>query len=68
MPNQSYFCPALLKVFTESVRLTDEAALHEQTDEEGDIFHWLTYQAKQGVLSAQVIGHILKSMCAHVVY
>ncbi|XP_053372866.1 protein sel-1 homolog 3-like [Mercenaria mercenaria] len=40
-------------VYTESIRLTDEVAIHEQTDEDGDIFHWLTFQAKQGVLSAQ---------------
>ncbi|WAR04420.1 SE1L3-like protein [Mya arenaria] len=40
-------------VFTESVRLTDERALHEQTDEDGDVFQWLSHQAKQGVLSAQ---------------
>ncbi|XP_052265237.1 protein sel-1 homolog 3-like isoform X2 [Dreissena polymorpha] len=40
-------------VLTESIRLTDELAINEQTDENGDIFHWLSHQAKQGVLSAQ---------------
>ena len=41
-------------MFTESVRLTDELALKEQTDEEGDLFNWIKHQAQQGVLSAQV--------------
>ncbi|ESO89489.1 hypothetical protein LOTGIDRAFT_165081 [Lottia gigantea] len=40
-------------VLTESVRLTDEAKLQQQTDEEGDIFLWLKHQAQAGVLSAQ---------------
>ena len=39
------------------MRLTDELALKEQTDEEGDLFNWIKHQAKQGVLSAQV-NHI----------
>jgi len=39
---------------TESVRLTDEVQLKEQTDEEGDVFQWLKHQAGKGVLSAQV--------------
>ncbi|XP_067676665.1 protein sel-1 homolog 3-like [Haliotis asinina] len=41
-------------VLTESVRLTDEAALKEQTDENGDIFMWLKHQAQAGVASAQI--------------
>ncbi|KAJ8316168.1 hypothetical protein KUTeg_006182 [Tegillarca granosa] len=40
-------------VFTESIRLTNEAQLREQTDEDGDIFHWLQHQAQKGVFSAQ---------------
>ncbi|XP_048254437.1 protein sel-1 homolog 3-like [Haliotis rufescens] len=41
-------------VLTESVRLTDEMALKEQTDEDGDIFMWLKHQAQAGVASAQI--------------
>ena len=44
------------QVATEYVRLKDEAALRQQTDETGDLFRWLTHQAGQGVLSAQVIA------------
>ncbi|KAK3106808.1 hypothetical protein FSP39_000229 [Pinctada imbricata] len=40
-------------VETESVRLTDEDTLREQTDEDGDVFHWLKHQAQKGVLTAQ---------------
>ncbi|XP_064599462.1 protein sel-1 homolog 3-like [Liolophura sinensis] len=40
-------------IVTESVRLTDELQMKEQTDEEGDIFMWMKHQAKQGVLGAQ---------------
>ncbi|XP_071174349.1 protein sel-1 homolog 3-like [Mytilus edulis] len=40
-------------VYTESIRLTDEDQIKQQTDEDGDIFHWLKFQAKKGVLSAQ---------------
>ena len=46
----------LLQVVTESVRLTDENHLLEQTDENGDVFLWLKHQAQQGVVSAQVGG------------
>lgn len=41
-------------VFTESIRLTDEEQVKQQTDEDGDIFHWLKHQAQKGVFSAQV--------------
>ncbi|OWF53033.1 protein sel-1 homolog 3-like [Mizuhopecten yessoensis] len=40
-------------VLTESVRLTDEDQLREQTDEDGDVFQWLKHQASNGVFSAQ---------------
>ncbi|XP_033729208.1 protein sel-1 homolog 3-like, partial [Pecten maximus] len=40
-------------VLTESVRLTDEEQLREQTDEDGDVFQWLKHQASNGVFSAQ---------------
>ncbi|XP_069115229.1 protein sel-1 homolog 3-like [Argopecten irradians] len=40
-------------VLTESVRLTNEEQLREQTDEDGDVFQWLKHQASNGVLSAQ---------------
>ncbi|GAB1598661.1 protein sel-1 homolog 3-like [Argonauta hians] len=47
-------------VLTESIRLTDEDLVKEQTDENGDIFNWLKHQAKQGVLSAQLhVGRAL---------
>lgn len=42
------------QVLTESVRLTDDVNLREQTDEDGDVFHWWMHQAKRGVLAAQV--------------
>ena len=45
------------QVITESVRLTDEAQLEQQTDEKGDLFLWFKHQASQGVVSAQVILH-----------
>lgn len=41
-------------MLTESVRLTDDVNLREQTDEDGDVFHWWMHQAKRGVLAAQV--------------
>ena len=53
----------IYQVFTESVRLTDEAAIKEQTDEEGDIFNWITHQAKQGVLTAQVSKYEIRQRC-----
>ncbi|KAL5011222.1 hypothetical protein ScPMuIL_011695, partial [Solemya velum] len=40
-------------VLTESIRLTDELQMHEQTDEDGDIFLWLKNQAQKGVVTAQ---------------
>ena len=42
------------QVVTEKVRLTDEAALDDQTTEDGDLFQWFKHQAAQGVVSAQV--------------
>ena len=42
------------QVATETVRLMDEKALDQQTDEQGDLFMWLKHQAQQGVTSAQV--------------
>jgi len=42
-------------VFVEKVRLTDEHAIEQHTDESGDLFMWLKYQARQGVFNAQVI-------------
>ncbi|XP_050415891.1 protein sel-1 homolog 3 [Patella vulgata] len=47
-------------VLTEFVRLTDEATLQKQTDEEGDVFLWLKHQAQSGVLSAQ--RHVARSL------
>ena len=44
----------LRQVVTEKVRLTDEAALDDQTTEDGDLFQWFKHQAAQGVVSAQV--------------
>ena len=38
----------------DQVRLTDEEALGQQTDEQGDLFQWFKYQAAQGVVHAQV--------------
>jgi len=36
-----------------TVRLTDEEAMKQQTSEEEDLFHWLKLQATNGVYSAQ---------------
>ena len=58
--NQTYIKPicygicTLFQLLTELVRLTDEAQMREQTDEEGDLFMWFKHQASNGVLSAQV--------------
>ena len=43
------------QVITELVRLTNEDAVKEQTDENGDLFLWFKHQAFQGVVHAQVI-------------
>ncbi|XP_048772690.2 protein sel-1 homolog 3-like [Ostrea edulis] len=40
-------------VLTESIRLTDDVNLREQTDEDGDVFHWWIHQAQKGVFTAQ---------------
>ena len=50
----SYVDFAGWQVLTEHVRLTDDGALREQTEENGDLFLWLRHQATQGVVSAQV--------------
>ncbi|XP_061169647.1 protein sel-1 homolog 3-like [Saccostrea echinata] len=47
-------------VLTESIRLTDDANLREQTDEDGDVFHWWIHQAKKGVFTAQ--QHVARMM------
>jgi len=44
----------IVQVFTEMVRLTNDNALREHTDERGDLFLWLKHQASQGVVGAQV--------------
>jgi len=36
------------------VRLTNENALREHTDEDGDLFLWFKHQASQGIVGAQV--------------
>jgi len=46
-----------MQVFTEMVRLTNDNALREHTDEHGDLFLWFKHQASQGVVGAQV-GHV----------
>jgi len=43
-----------MQVFTEMVRLNNENALREHTDEEGDLFLWFKHQASLGVVGAQV--------------
>ena len=43
-----------LQVFTEQIRLIDGAKVGSQTDEDGEIYRWLKYQAGLGVVSAQV--------------
>jgi len=43
-----------LQVFTEMVRLTNENAVREHTDEDGDLFLWFKHQASQGIVGAQV--------------
>ncbi|CAH1796540.1 unnamed protein product [Owenia fusiformis] len=40
-------------IWTEHIRLTDEAQLDQQTDEKGDLFLWIKHQAQQGVFNAQ---------------
>ncbi|XP_025101243.1 protein sel-1 homolog 3-like isoform X1 [Pomacea canaliculata] len=48
------------EVATEMVRLIDEVAMEQQTDENGDLFLWLKHQAQKGVQSAQLqMGHLL---------
>lgn len=48
------------EVATEMIRLIDETAMGQQTDESGDLFLWLKHQAQQGVTSAQVqLAHLL---------
>ena len=37
------------------VRLTNENAVREHTDEDGDLFLWFKHQASQGIVGAQVI-------------
>lgn len=54
-------------MLTESVRLTDDVNLREQTDEDGDVFHWWMHQAKRGVLAAQVKILIL-NLLNHIPY
>ena len=44
----------VVQVFTEMVRLTNDNALREHTDEHGDLFLWFKHQASQGVVGAQV--------------
>lgn len=46
----------MIQILTELVRLTDEAAMKSQTEEDGDIFQWMKHQAETGVQSAQVIS------------
>lgn len=41
-------------MWSERVRLTDDAALDQQTDEDGDLFQWFRHQASQGAVHAQV--------------
>ena len=36
------------------VRLTNEEAIEQQTEEDGDLFMWFKHQAFQGVVNAQV--------------
>lgn len=48
-------------MLTESIRLTDDINLREQTDEDGDVFHWWIHQAKKGVFAAQVNGFLNQS-------
>jgi len=43
-----------LQVFTETIRLNNEKALREHTDEHGDLFLWFKHQASQGIVGAQV--------------
>jgi len=43
-----------LQVYTEMIRLTNENALREHTDEHGDLFLWFKHQASQGIVGAQV--------------
>ncbi len=50
--NDAYF--SLSKLIPDIVRLTDEAQLKEQTDENGDLFHWMKNQAELGVPWATV--------------
>lgn len=40
-------------VVSEKVRLTDEAQLKLQTDDQGDLWNWITHQASHGVNSAR---------------
>ncbi|XP_043928716.1 protein sel-1 homolog 3-like [Protopterus annectens] len=52
--------PSPEQAFVESIRLTDEKALKEQTKENDDLFLWLKFQAKKGVAEAQqALGRML---------
>jgi len=51
-----YHC---MQVFTEMLRLNNENALREHTDEEGDLFLWFKHQASLGVVGAQVCSQTL---------
>jgi len=44
----------VVQVFTEMVRLTNDNAVREHTDEDGDLFLWFKHQASQGIVGAQV--------------
>ena len=52
--NSHKFITTILQVITESVKLSDEEQMKEQSDENGDVFQWMKLQAERGVFSAQV--------------
>ena len=55
----------IVQVYTEMVRLTNDNALREHTDEHGDLFLWFKHQASQGVVGAQVFTRGVYLTCRH---
>lgn len=52
--------PTPEQTFVELIRLNDEVTLKAQTNENGDLFHWLKLQARSGVAEAeQAMGRML---------
>jgi hypothetical protein len=56
-----------LQVYTEWIRLTNEDAVKEQTDEDGDLFLWFKHQAFLGTVNAQVMNEAVDFSCASAV-